>query len=76
MKKYYLHEENGQTGPFDIADLKAKNIQKDTSLWYEGLTEWTEAGKVDELKELFSQSTPPLLGSKKGVFPKTSTTSC
>jgi hypothetical protein len=59
MKKYFLHNGTEQQGPFDTLDLKAKAIKQETPIWYEGLSEWTTAGKVDELKELFSQSTPP-----------------
>ena len=28
MKKYYLHNGTDQQGPFDIEDLKTKNITK------------------------------------------------
>jgi len=70
MKKYYLHEENKQTGPHDIDELKAKNIQKDTPVWYEGLSEWTPAVKVDELKDLFGEKTPPPFPGAKKEIPK------
>ncbi len=59
MKKYYLHNEKEQQGPFDIEDLKAKNINSGTSIWHDGLSEWTTAGEVEDLKELFKTSTPP-----------------
>lgn len=63
MKKYYLHDGNDQDGPFDIEELKAKKISRDTSIWFEGLEEWTTAGKVEELNFKFS-STPPPFNSK------------
>lgn len=59
MKKFYLHDGTEQTGPFDIEELKSKNITKNTSIWHEGLTEWIPAGKIDELKVLFRETTPP-----------------
>lgn len=59
MKKYYLHTGTEQLGPFDIEELKSKNIQKDTPIWYEGLTEWTTAEKIIDLKEVFNVKTPP-----------------
>ena len=59
MKKFYLHDGKEQQGPFDIMDLKARLIKKETLIWYEGLTEWTTAGQVVELNKMFCVSTPP-----------------
>jgi hypothetical protein len=59
MKKYYIHNETAQEGPFGIEDLKAKFINKDTVIWYDGLPNWTTANKIDELKEMFNTTTPP-----------------
>ena len=69
MKKYYLHNGTDQQGPFDIEDLKAKNITKETSIWHEGLSEWTTAEKIDDLKDLFKISTPPPFGTKTTTPP-------
>jgi len=65
MKKFYLHNETEQTGPFDIDDLKTKNINKNTPIWYEGLADWTTAERVDELKDLFMTATPPPFVTKQ-----------
>lgn len=59
MRNYYLHNGTEQQGPYTFQDLKNRNIKKDTQIWYEGLTEWTTAGQVYELKGLFI--TPPPL---------------
>ncbi|MBN9293130.1 MAG: DUF4339 domain-containing protein [Flavobacteriia bacterium] len=59
MKKYYTHNGTEQQGPFDIEILKEKRINKDTPIWCEGLSDWTTAEKIDELKELFKITTPP-----------------
>lgn len=56
-KKYFIHDGNQQQGPFEKEELRAKVIKPTTSIWFEGLSEWTEAGKLDDLKDLFS--TPP-----------------
>ncbi len=64
MKKFYLHNGTEQDGPFDISDLKAKNITKQTEIWHEGLPDWTKAGEIDELNELFKQTTPPPIKPK------------
>jgi hypothetical protein len=69
MKKYYLHNGTDQQGPFDIEDLKAKNITKETSIWYEGLSEWTTAEEIDDLKDLFKTSTPPPFVAKTTTPP-------
>lgn len=59
MKKYFLHNANGQEGPFDIEELKKKNITKATPIWYEGLKDWVAAGEVEELKNIFVATPPP-----------------
>ncbi len=69
MKKYFLHNGTEQQGPFDLDDLKAKNINKDTPIWYDGLHDWTTAEKIDDLKELLKTSTPPPFASKQTTSP-------
>jgi len=80
MKKYYTHTENKQNGPFDLTELKSQKISKETPIWYEGLPEWTKAGEIPELSELFRNSTPPPINpnsfskneSSKPIPPKSS----
>jgi hypothetical protein len=69
MKKYYLHNGTEQQGPFDIENLKTKNITKDTPIWYEGLSEWTTAGKIAELSVLFANATPPPFNASSSTPP-------
>lgn len=69
MKKYFLHNGTEQQGPFDLEDLKTKSIKKDTSVWHEGLTDWTPADKIDELKTILTTSTPPPFNSEKTTPP-------
>lgn len=61
--KYFIIEDQKQQGPFSIYELKDKGISSDTPVWAEGMSDWTPAGKVDELKDfLFNtndKSTPP-----------------
>lgn len=59
MKKFYLHNGTEQMGPFDVEDLKQKNINKNTPIWHEGLSDWTTADKINELNDLLLSSTPP-----------------
>lgn len=63
MKKYYLHNGTENIGPYDLEELKAKGIIKTTMVWYEGIEDWIEAGKVDELKNILAVVPPPI--SKK-----------
>ncbi len=69
MKKYYLHNGTDQQGPFDMEDLKAKLINKDTAIWYEGLSDWTTADKIEELKDLLNTTTPPPFKTKQSPTP-------
>lgn len=59
MKKYFIHNGSGQEGPFDIEELKLKNIVKDTPIWYEGLKAWTTAGQVEEINNILLKNPPP-----------------
>ena len=58
MKKYFLNVGTAQQGPFDLDELKSKNLTAETPVWYEGLPEWTTAGKVEELKDIFIPAIP------------------
>lgn len=43
MKKYFIHNGIEHQVPFDLYDIKAKLIKKDTPIWYEGISDWTIA---------------------------------
>src|SRR5262245_54593415 len=75
MKKYFLHDGSQQTGPFDIEELKAKNLTRDTPIWFEGLTEWTTIGNVEELKEVFITITPTYSTKISSPLPNQSSSS-
>lgn len=59
MKKYYLHNGTESSGPFDIEELKAKNITKANPVWFEGMEHWKTAGEIPELTKLFIANPPP-----------------
>lgn len=69
MKKYHYSDGDNQFGPLTIEELKDNKITKDTMVWYEGLDNWVKAGDVDELKELFKSTPPPLSSSKQSPPP-------
>jgi hypothetical protein len=60
VNKYFLHNGSENIGPFDIEELKQKNITRDTPVWCEGMEDWKEAGTVEELKVLFASVPPPI----------------
>ena len=59
MRKYFYTNRVNNFGPFTLEELSEKNIQRDTLVWYEGLTEWKKAGSLPELSSLFRQVPPP-----------------
>jgi len=60
MKKYFISNGTEQQGPFDLYDLKRMNVQKETLIWYEGIDNWQAAKDIDEIKEIFVATPPPL----------------
>lgn len=69
--KYFIVENNRQAGPFSIYELKDKGIGSETLVWAEGMTDWTPAWKVEELRQfLFNTkdtSTPPPVPETNGA---------
>jgi hypothetical protein len=60
MKKYYLHSNNETFGPFDLEELKARNVTEKTPVWFVGMEHWKTAGEIPELKSLFLAIPPPI----------------
>lgn len=60
MNQFYYSDGKNQLGPFSFDELKTKNITKETLVWYEGLPEWTEAGKLELLSILLKPVPPPI----------------
>ena len=59
MTTYFIKEGGYEAGPFTIDQLKLKLLNKETLVWYAALKEWTSAGNVYELKELFETKLSP-----------------
>ena len=57
MKEYFIHI-GQQEGPFTLEQLRAKNLTRDTPVWYEGLNDWSTIGEVPELR-FVAKATPP-----------------
>lgn len=60
MKKYFLHNGTESSGPFDLEELKAKRITKNSPVWFEGLENWKTADEIPELKNIFVVVPPPI----------------
>lgn len=50
---YIDRNTNQQYGPLSSEELKRKGITQNTLVWCNGMADWTEAGKVPELSNLF-----------------------
>lgn len=64
MKSYYYIDCNGkQNGPIPASLLKSHGVDASTYVWTEGMSGWTEASNVPELRTIFPvispQPTPP-----------------
>ena len=61
---YYVAMGGQQAGPFDAATLKqyvqGGQLTKDTLVWKDGMPNWTAAGQVPDLSNLFGAVPPPL----------------
>lgn len=60
MKKYYLQNGSENIGPFAIEELKIKGITKNTLIWFEGISDWTEANRIEELANILNSTPPPI----------------
>lgn len=78
MAKYYTHDGINRQGPFDKDGLRSQGIKSTTPVWTDGMTDWMEAGKVEELQDLFvvpppfkaSGSVPPPVSAKQALAKK------
>ncbi len=61
---YFVAVDDRQTGPFDRETIRQKILAGEmtaaTLVWSQPLVEWTPAGQVAELSELFAAKPPPI----------------
>lgn len=57
---FYCSDGINKFGPFSKEELKTQNIQPDTLVWFDGLTEWKHAGELPEMKAFLPVVPPPL----------------
>lgn len=59
--KYWIIINNSQQGPLTTDELSAVDgFGTDTPVWHEGLTDWTKAGEIEELRILIEQKLPDI----------------
>ena len=73
MKDYfYIDSNNEQKGPISPLNFSIYNVTPDTLVWCEGMADWTRAGSVDELHDVFvtqqTQATPPPYANNGGGY--------
>ncbi len=62
--RYYLAVSGGQTGPFTFQELadkvRSKEVVRESLIWSKTLVDWTPAGQIQVLDDLFAEVPPPL----------------
>jgi hypothetical protein len=64
-KKFYFMEEDLKKGPFNLHELKTKNISEDTMILNESGNLWIKASQVEEIKNILEELKPPSLPKVK-----------
>lgn len=63
---FYAVINGQQAGPYDMGTLKQmvkqNQLTKDVPVWREGMANWTAAGQVPELNDIFGTVPPPIPG--------------
>ncbi len=63
LAQFYVAVNGQQQGPFDNNALQqmvnSKQLTKETLVWKQGFANWTAAGQVPELSNLFAAAPPP-----------------
>jgi membrane protease subunit (stomatin/prohibitin family) len=63
-KSFFVAVNGQQQGPFDMSALAQRQQQgqltRETLVWAQGMANWTPAGQVADLAQLFASAPPPL----------------
>lgn len=49
--KYFIVEKGAPAGPFSVADLMVRCLRPTDLVWAEGMTDWTRADSVEEIRQ-------------------------
>lgn len=64
-KTYYLAENGKQIGPFSLEELKAKKVDGESLIWFDGLEKWKKIKDISELSFLLIKTPPPITESEE-----------
>ena len=63
-RRYFIGQGGERKGPYGLDELRtmsaAGTLTRETPAWTTGMVDWTAAGEIQELKEIFSDVPPPL----------------
>lgn len=60
MNKYFYVSDGQSRGPVSPSDLLENGIDKSTLVWTDGISEWTSAGSVPDIAQLFTPKPSPI----------------
>ena len=60
-QKYFIIENDKQSQPFSIEELKSKEIKEDTFVWRKGLEDWVKAKDLPEIEDIIFYQPPPFV---------------
>lgn len=69
MTMYYIYRNGQQEGPFDIQTIIYMNLNGDTLVWCEGMSNWTPISQVPELQQAYQVVPPPFTHNVPPQFP-------
>ena len=64
---YHIQEKGSTSKPLTYNQLSEKKINKNTFVWRKGI-DWTRAGDLRELKQIFEENSPPPFDKNKLTY--------
>lgn len=60
MRKYFYTDGNEKFGPFELEELKKKDLSIDTKIWFYGLEKWTPISEIEDLQAIIDEIPPAI----------------
>ncbi len=69
---FWIIIDQRHAGPFTIEQLREQGITPERLVWHDGLTDWTPAGEIEALAQLFEapEPTPPRIPEPEPQAPR------
>ena len=64
--QYYISNNGGKSGPFEVKDLLANGLNRESLVWCKGMADWQPAMQVPEVAALLEEVPPSLQGQPYG----------